>query len=546
MGNVILVGMPASGKTSVGASVAAALGWTFVDLDEAIARDAGQSVADLLRREGETTFRVREAEALDRALTGQRQVIATGAGAPCFHDGMTRMRAANSANETAQVLWLDAPVDALVPRTLQDGDRPLLGHTRLEQNVALRDLASRRNATYARAHRRVDATPPLPAVVRQVLAALRPAVTSTIAFEDTQHPLILDEGLPCDAADALAALAGTGKIALIVDRKVRPQAEALETMLTARGVKTVLLDVPGGEKSKDLRTVAKLWQDLALHQLDRSDLLVALGGGATTDVAGFVAATWLRGVRHVGMPTTVLAMADASVGGKTAIDLTAGKNLVGAFHPPVLVWLALGALETLPGVEWRSGMAEIAKIFLALDADAWQALLNDAKALRRRSVAALRPHLQRAILLKAEIVARDPRELGDRALLNLGHTLGHALEVDSGYSLRHGDAVALGMIAAAEVSVAHQTAPADLPGKLRAGFAALDLPTQWEALATPAVLARLAQDKKVRGEMLRFVELAAIGRATVQPCRVTELESLLTALAAHAQRPTARVGGMRR
>ncbi len=541
MDNVLLVGMPASGKTSVGASVAASLGLTFVDLDAQIGQAAGLSVADLLRREGETTFRLREAEALDRALEGSRVLVATGGGTPCFHDGMSRMRAAG------HVIWLDAPVDALVQRTLQDGDRPLLGHTRLEQTVALRDLASRRTATYASAHRRVDATQPLPAVVRQVQAALRPSVHTSIAFEDVTHPLVIDDGHVCDAADALAALVPNGKIALIVDRKVRAHAEPLSAMLTARGVQNVLLEVPGGEKSKDLRTAAKLWQDLALHQFDRSDLLVAIGGGATTDVGGFVAATWMRGVRHVAMPTTVLAMADASVGGKTAIDLTAGKNLVGAFHAPVLVWLALGSLETLPGVEWRSGLAEIAKIFVALDAEAWQALLVDAKSLRRRSVAALKPHLQRAVELKAGIVARDAREHGERALLNLGHTLGHALEVDSGYSLRHGDAVALGMIAAADVSAAHGTAGSDLPQALRAGFGALDLPTHWEAATTPAVLSRLGQDKKVRGELLRFVELAALGRAIVHPTRVSELERMLAALAAHAQKPTAaRAGGMRR
>lgn len=541
MDNVVLVGMPASGKSSVGEAVAASLGLTFVDLDAHLATTTGLSVADLLRREGEATFRLREAEALDRALEGGNKLLASGGGAPCFHDGMNRMRAA------AHVVWLDAPVETLVERTLQDGDRPLLGHTRLEQTVALRDLAGRRAATYARAHRRVDASQPLPAVVRQVQAALKPAAQLDIEFDGVQHPLIIDDGHLSDAADTLAALVPEGKIALIVDRKVRAQAEALDVMLKARGVVTALLEVPGGEKSKDLRTVAKLWQDLATRQFDRSDLLVGIGGGATTDVAGFVAATWLRGVRYAAMPTTVLAMADASVGGKTAIDLTAGKNLVGAFHAPVLVWLALGTLETLPGVEWRSGLAEVAKIFLTFDAEAWQLLLRDAKSLRRRSVAALKPHLQRAIELKAAVVARDPREQGDRALLNFGHTLGHALEADSGYTLRHGDAVALGMMAATEVSVAHGTAPAEVSRDVRAGFAALDLPSQWEAVATPAVLGRLGHDKKVRGAMLRFVELTGIGSAIVQPRRVTDLANMLTALAAHAQKPTvAAVGAMRR
>ena len=527
---VVLVGMPASGKSAVGAHVAASLGLTFVDLDARVAEATGMPVAALLKRDGEASMRLREAEELDRALAAPGpQLIAAGGGTPCFHEGMTRMLA------RARVVWLDAPVETLVERTLQDAERPLLGHTRLEQTVALRDLAARRSATYARAHLRVDATAPVPAVVRQVQAALRPQTELVVAFAQHRHPLIVHGGGAGDAAEAVAALATDGrKIALVVDRKARSHAEPLQAMLAARGLAVHLIEVPGGEKSKDLRMVAKLWQDLAARGFGRSDLLVGLGGGATTDLTGFVAATWLRGVRWVALPTTVLAMADASVGGKTAIDLAAGKNLVGAFHPPVLVVLCLGTLSTLPGPEWRSGLAEIAKVFLAGDAAAWRDLIRDAPALRRRSTPALEPHLLRAVAQKAAIVERDPRDEGERNLLNLGHTLGHALEADSGYTLRHGEAVALGMVAAADVSVALGEAPLELAAQVRAGLQALDLPTAWEPLATPSVLGRLAQDKKMAGEGLRFVALGGLGAAAVRPMPLAALQAMLGDLAMRA------------
>lgn len=536
---VVLIGMPAAGKTTVGTQLAVALGRRFVDLDAVIAQQTGREVADLLRRDGETALRLHEAEALDRVLADPTPtVLATGGGTPCFHDGLSRMRA------VAQVVWLDAPLETLVERALQDGDRPLLGHTRLEQTVALRELANRRTQTYAQAHVRVDAGQPLAVVVRNLHLALEPQEELTISFENHTHPLILHAGQVSDAADTLARLGHGGKIALIVDRKVRAHAEPLQTMLEARGLPTVLLEVAGGEKSKDIRVVTRLWQELAAHAMDRGDVIVAIGGGAVTDLGGFVAATWLRGVRFVAMPTTVLAMADASVGGKTAIDLPqgpgqphqpsqpGGKNLVGAFHPPVLVWLALGSLETLAIAEWRSGLAEIAKMALAFDAALWQDLLRDARALKRRSPEALRPHLLRAIELKSQVVARDPRETGERKLLNLGHTLGHALEAESGYTLRHGEAVALGLVAAAEVSVALGQAAPELAVQVRAGLQALDLPVHWESQTTPAAIARLAQDKKVRGTEVQFVALRDIGHAALFSCRRTDLAGMLSALAA--------------
>jgi 3-dehydroquinate synthase len=300
----------------------------------------------------------------------------------------------------------------------------------------------------------------------------------------------------------------------------------------------VLTEVPGGERVKDVRHAGRLWQWLGEHGLTREDVLVAVGGGATTDLGGFVAATWLRGMRYVAIPTSVLAMADASIGAKTGINLALGKNLIGAFHPPALVWLPLGALHTLPGREFRAGLAEIAKIFAVLDREAWHGLRRDAAELKRRSVGHLRPHLLRAIELKAMIVAGDPREgmpagaTPPRALLNFGHTLGHAFEAASGYTLRHGEAVALGMVAAAELSEAMDLCETGVAAEIRAGLQALDLPTRWETHVTDAALAHLDQDKKRRGGLLGFIALANLGAARISPCRVDHLVAMIRVLGA--------------
>lgn len=517
---IVLVGMPAAGKSSVGAAVARRLGRSHIDLDESIASKAGCAAADLLRQQGEEAFRLVESAALDEALRDHQAVVSAGGGAPLFHDGMTHMVAA------ATVVWLDADVATLLQRTLTSGDRPLLGDTRQAQQTALQELAELRTATYARAHRRVDATQPFDRVVQavcQVAQAPRPV-------DNSSESVVIHEGHVCDAAQQLHELARGGRIALVVDRALARDAAVLALMLQARGTRVTTLAVPGGEKSKDVRHCSSLWQQLGSEGIGRGDLIVTVGGGATTDLGGFVAATWMRGVAVAHLPTTVLAMADASVGGKTAINTAQGKNLVGAFHPPVLVWLALASLETLPSRDWRAGLAEIAKIFACLDADAWNALRRDAPKLRARRAEDLRAHLTRAIELKAAIVAQDLREEGPRVLLNFGHTLGHAIEAQSGFSMRHGEAVSLGMVAAAEVSEAQGWATPGTAAEIRDGLSGLGLPTDYEAQIIPAVLARIGSDKKVRGAQIAFVALSQVGLAHVRACSPQQLSDILGVL----------------
>ena len=535
--HIVLIGMPAAGKTRVGALLAKLQGMPFVDLDALVAADSGCTVAQLLRNEGEASFRVREAGLLDAVLDGESVVLSAGGGAAHFHDGLARMRA------KATVIWLDADIDTLVERALcDDQERPLLGDTRQDVRASLADLAERRRPVYAGAHLRVDAGQAPNQVVAAIERGLQPYQQVDAVGEDGQPaPIWLHSGDPSVAAEALVQVAAGGRIALVVDRGAAQWASPLAEQLAVRGVSVLTTTVPGGERGKDIRGLTKLWAIWAQQHLGRGDLVVAVGGGATTDLAGFAAATWQRGVRVAHFPTTVLAMADASVGGKTAIDLPEGKNLVGAFHSPVLVWLALETLTSLPVRQFRAGLAEIAKIFLLFDEAAWRSLVADAAALRRRSVEALQPHLLRAVRLKAEVVRADPRETAgpdghlQRALLNLGHTVGHAIEKISHYTVLHGEAVALGLVAEAQWAEAHGCAVAGTASEVDKGLTALGLVTRWERWAAPELWDGAAGDKKRRGAELWLPVLLAPGRAEMQQVRWESWRASMAMLAGNGQ-----------
>jgi 3-dehydroquinate synthase len=299
-----------------------------------------------------------------------------------------------------------------------------------------------------------------------------------------------------------------GRCAMITNPNVggRHRPILVET-LTEAGFEPLVCEIPDGEAHKTLETAAGLYARFADAKLARNEPVIALGGGVVGDLAGFVAATWLRGVPFVQIPTSLLAMVDASVGGKVAVDLPTGKNLVGAFKQPELVLIDPDLLSTLPGAEFRSGLAEIVKAGIIGD----EALFEE---LATRGPASLTAMIADAVRVKARVVERDPFEMGDRAWLNLGHTFGHALELISGYTLRHGEAVALGMVAAAEMSVNLGYCDAELPGLVRETLARLGLPTR-HAFDPAAALSAMGTDKKRRGRALRFVLIKRIGEVTV-------------------------------
>ena len=318
----------------------------------------------------------------------------------------------------------------------------------------------------------------------------------------------------------LPPLPGARVAAIVRPRALSGLAERAAHALARRGLAVHAIDVPAGEPAKRLEVVESIYQRLAAIPAHRADPVVGVGGGATTDVAGFAAATWLRGVPLVSVPTTLLGMVDAAIGGKTGVDLQAGKNLVGAFHQPSAVIADLEALATLPAAELRSGMAEVIKAGLIADPALAASCLADGPAAVAGDLDRLAQLVEAAIRIKAEVVGADEREAGRRAILNYGHTLGHALERLAGYQgLRHGEAVALGMVFAATVSERlGLAAPGLVDGHVRV-LRAAGLPVGGVELDPDAVLEAMGTDKKHGGAGggLRLVLLRAEGEAELVP-----------------------------
>ncbi|HEX3694188.1 MAG TPA: 3-dehydroquinate synthase [Polyangia bacterium] len=331
---------------------------------------------------------------------------------------------------------------------------------------------------------------------------------------------------PSIVAETVAAALGpdvTG-VAVLVDGDLgrrSPRVAPLVEALRLRLPRVHRYDLPGGEASKTLDQIGRTTQWLAEHGYDRRAAVIGIGGGATGDHSGFAAAVYLRGVRFALCPTTLLAMVDASVGGKTAVDLPAGKNLVGAFHQPRVVIADLGFLDTLPAREQTAGLAEVVKCGFIADPSLLAIFAaHPGGKLGPEAIAAL---VAGAVRVKAEVVAEDEHEGGRRAILNFGHTIGHALEAESAYALLHGEAVSLGMIAALSLGEARGITPPAVAMLARAMLADVGLPVDLEGRVTPAVMARVGVDKKRAGKKVRFVLCAAAGDTRLVDVGLDEL-----------------------
>ncbi|HEY6476679.1 MAG TPA: 3-dehydroquinate synthase [Polyangia bacterium] len=327
-------------------------------------------------------------------------------------------------------------------------------------------------------------------------------------------------------AGAFAPL--TTGVALLVDGGLATHAQvaALATALGARLPNVARRDLPAGEASKNLTEIERTAEWLAAHGYDRRAAIVGIGGGATTDHAGFAAAVYLRGIPFATVPTTLLAMVDASVGGKTGVDLAAGKNLVGAFHQPRAVVADLGFLDSLPVRERAAGLAEVVKCGFIADPEILELLERSGPVL---APALVRDLVARAVRVKAEVVAEDETESGRRAILNFGHTVGHALEAASGYGLLHGEAVALGMVAALELGAALAVNPRALAERAVALLARLALPVDLARRLGPDIWSRVTVDKKRRGSTIRFVLCPEPGRTLLRDLTPREIAAGLGA-----------------
>ncbi|CAN5880385.1 3-dehydroquinate synthase [soil metagenome] len=348
------------------------------------------------------------------------------------------------------------------------------------------------------------------------------------------YDVVIGRGVLDDLAELLAAtpVASARRAAIVTTADVADHyAAAVTAGLEAAGLAVHERCVPDGEAAKSLTVLGELYDWLASIPLTRSDVVIGLGGGVVTDLAGFLAATWHRGVAVLQVPTTLLAQVDAAIGGKTGVNLAAGKNLVGAFHQPIAVVVDLATLDTLPARELRSGMAEVIKCGFIGDPQILDLIERDPAAACDPAAGVLPDLVRRAVAVKAQVVAADTHEHGQRALLNYGHTLGHALETITGYTrYRHGEAVALGMRFAAAVAEQCGIAEAGLTDRTVALLDAVGLPTTSDPVDADEVFAVMARDKKVRdGLRLVLCERPGAARLVAAPDRST-LERALAAL----------------
>ncbi|WP_270451030.1 3-dehydroquinate synthase [Kocuria marina] len=325
---------------------------------------------------------------------------------------------------------------------------------------------------------------------------------------DNRYDVLVGNGL----LDRVPELLGerVKKVLIIHPRALRATGDVVQQNLSAAGIQSFVAEIPDAEEGKRVEVAAFCWQIMGQSDFTRTDAVVSVGGGAVTDLAGFVAATWLRGVRVIHLPTTLLGMVDAAVGGKTGINTAEGKNLVGAFHPPAAVVCDLDSLQTLPQNELLTGMAEVVKCGFIADPRILELIRENPQEVRDAASPVVRELIERGIRVKAEVVSSDLKESGRREYLNYGHTLGHAIEHNERYQWRHGAAVAVGMVFAAELGRAAGSLSDDVVTEHREILTSLGLPVTYRADQWPRLLEVMKRDKKTRGNLLRFVVLDRI------------------------------------
>jgi shikimate kinase/3-dehydroquinate synthase len=505
--HIFLVGPPGIGKSSVAPVLARHFGAAVVELDREIQRRAGKPNRDLIEQEGMDRFREVESHALMRlARTPSWVVVDTGGGAPIREDNRRLMRS------LGLIVGLRGSLDRVASGiAATHAKRPY-------QNVAPRDRARavlrERRSAYADTDVTFDVDgASVEETARAIAAWLVSArgVRVDVAGQERICRVLIRAGLLDHVGPHLADLGWSGRVAVVSDAATAKRYEgAVVRSLDAVGLGSVTIRVPGGERGKRLAVAARLWDALANEGIGRDGGILALGGGSVGDVAGFVAATYLRGIRIAQIPTTLLGMADASIGGKTAIDIAAGKNLVGAFHSPDAVFADLTVLATLPARQLSSGLAEVTKCAFLADRESVAQLGRSLESVRAGDLGAILAAVTIAAEVKGGIVSQDPRESGLRELLNFGHTMGHAYEAASGYRVTHGEAVAIGMVYATVLAEQLDLTAPTLRPELENLLARAALPTR--ARLPKAVWSYVLRDKKARAGKLRWILPRRIGR----------------------------------
>lgn len=494
---IFLYGPPASGKSALGSRLAQSLCCDFIDLDRVVELRSNQTISEIFGTFGEAEFRARETQALETFAFQQSTVVALGGG--------TLLNPTNRAwvEARGQILVLGAPL-AELQRRVQDqhGSRPLASTAE-----DLERLLSERAEHYASFLHQME-THPLDLDAAVWLA--HKLLGRFCLRAPGQHGLVeFQAGLLNDIQRLTDYVEPGSPIALITDNNVGElYASRILSELRKIASHVHLITFPAGESTKSASNLQQLWSKFAEARIERASTVIALGGGVIHDLAGFASASYLRGIQWIGIPTTLLAMVDAAIGGKTAIDLPQGKNLAGAFHLPALTWIDPEFLDTLPESELTNGLAELLKSAILGDSALFEKCLSGRAALTQDWMNAIIA----AAAVKINIVNHDPHETGLRATLNFGHTVGHALEQLTGYQLPHGQAIAIGMLAEARLGEHAGITPAAVRHQIQAGLVALNLPTEIpRQYSTKEWLTAMQSDKKNHASKIGFSLPVAFG-----------------------------------
>jgi shikimate kinase/3-dehydroquinate synthase len=517
--SIVLVGLMGAGKTSIGRRLAARLGLPFRDADAEIEAAAGCTIPELFSRYGERAFRDGERRVIRRLLAGDPLVLAFGGGA--FMDAETRA----TARDEAVSVWLRCPLGTLLRRVASRDNRPLLADG--DPGEILQRLMDARYPVYAEADIVVDCGDETPdrttSQVLQTLVEWRAPRRLSVALPSTSYDVVIGENLLSRAGALLAPRLPQKRAVVVTDDTVaRLHLEPLLNGLKQTAISANRIVVPAGEGSKNVDTYVDLVGQLLETRVERRTAVIALGGGVVGDLAGFAAATTLRGLPFVQIPTTLLAQVDSSVGGKTGVNSRWGKNLIGAFHQPRMVLADTGTLATLPPRELRAGYAEIVKAGLIGEPAFFEWCERHGADVVGGHPDTQAEAIRRACAFKAAVVGDDEREEkgnDGRALLNLGHTFGHALEAECGYTggLLHGEGVAVGLGLAFRLSARLGHCGAADAERVIAHLTETGLPAELRMLnrrfSAATLIGHMRRDKKVQDGALKFVLARGIGRA---------------------------------
>ncbi len=510
---IVLTGLSGTGKTTVGRIIAKRLGWRFYDTDIGVVKRANKPIEAVFADDGEAAFRALEHNALWRVTREKECVIAMGGGAILSPQNRAYLV------EDCLLVCLDAKVDAMWQRLESSAvKRPLVAGA--DSLSRIRDLQAFRHPFYNLADVIVPTDDRSPEDIADdvIRAWEESSFACAVRVPGGSHHITAGWGVLDDLGTLLKAEGLKGAAYVISDSSVYPLYgdRALQALRKA-GFEADAYVIPAGEANKTLETAAKVYDWLVSRRAERRHAIVALGGGVVTDLAGFIAATFLRGVPLVHVPTSLLSMVDAAVGGKTAVDHREGKNIVGAFYQPKLVVADVSVLQSLPKRELISGWAEVIKHAFITDEELLELLETRSGDISRIDPDITTQVIRRSIALKAAVVSEDEREeTGRRTILNYGHTIGHAIEAAGAFTqLLHGEAVAIGMMGAAEIGRRLDITSPELVERQRSLIESYGLPTRATGVDKERVMAAMALDKKVSDRAINWVLLEDTGKTVL-------------------------------